>query len=211
VVTAIAAQQRGTIVIAGSANHAGTTPMNMRSDALVAAAQAVLAIRDLAIEGIADVATAGRIEVFPNVANVVAGDTRLSFDIRSGDPTQIRAATETLRMTLAEIEVDTRTRIAVEFQPLTAAAPTDPKLRELIGRAAAGRGLQTMDMVSGAGHDCAHLSGLGPIAMIFVPSIAGVSHHPSESTDPTDLIAGATVLLDTVVAADRDLETPKKA
>ena len=208
VVTAIAAQQRGTIVITGSANHAGTTPMDMRSDALVAAAQAVLAIRELAIAGITDVATAGRIQVSPNVANVVPGETRLSFDIRSGDGGRIRSAVAALTSALEKIEVDTRTRIAVEFQALTAAAPTDLRLRDLIRRAAAERGLKAMEMVSGAGHDCAHLIGLGPIAMIFVPSVGGVSHHPSESTDPADLRAGASVLLDTLVAVDGDPDEP---
>ncbi len=103
-----------------------------------------------------------------------------------------------------------RTRIAVEFQALTAAAPTDLRLRRLIRRAAIERGLKAVEMVSGAGHDCAHLSGLGPIAMIFVPSIGGVSHQPSESTEPADLVAGASVLLDTVVAADRYPEKPRR-
>jgi allantoate deiminase len=211
VVTAIAAQQRGTIVITGSANHAGTTPMDMRSDALVAAAQAVLAVRDLAREGITDVATAGRIEVSPNVVNVVPGQTRLSFDIRSGDSRRIRAAMEALTSVLVEIETDTRTTIAVEFQAVTAAAPTDLRLRGLIMGAAAQRGLKVMEMVSGAGHDCAHLSGLGPIAMIFVPSVGGVSHHRSEATDPIDLVAGASVLLDALVAADRDPQESQEA
>jgi hydantoinase/carbamoylase family amidase len=208
VVTAIAAQQRGTIVITGSANHAGTTPMDMRSDALVAAAQAILAIRDLAAGGITDVATAGRIQVFPNVANVVPGETRLSFDIRAGDGGRIRAAVEALALALEGIEGDTRTTIAVEFQALTGAAPTDLRLRGIIGRAAAGRGLRAVEMVSGAGHDCANLRDLGPIAMIFVPSTGGVSHHPSESTDPADLLAGASVLLDTLVAVDADPDEP---
>jgi len=210
VVTAIAAQQRGTIVITGSANHAGTTPMDMRSDALVAAAQAVLAVRELALGGIADVATAGRIQVSPNVSNVVPGDTTLSFDIRSYDGGRIQTALEVLSLALEAIEVDTRTRIEVELQSLTAAAPTDLRLRGMIGRAAAARGLTAVEMVSGAGHDCAHLSRLGPIAMIFVPSIGGVSHHPSESTDPADLIAGASVLLDTLMAADRYPEEPRR-
>jgi hydantoinase/carbamoylase family amidase len=210
VVTAIAAQQRGTIVITGSANHAGTTPMDMRSDALVAAAQAVLAVRDLAIDGIADVATAGRIQVSPNVANVVPGDARLSFDIRSGDGGGIRAAVDALTLALEEIEVDTRTTIAVALQALTPAVPTDLRLRGLIGRAAAKRGLRAVEIVSGAGHDCANLSELGPIAMIFVPSVGGVSHHPSESTEAADLIAGASVLLDTLVAADRYPEKPRR-
>lgn len=204
VVTAIIGQQRGTITITGSANHSGTTPMDMRRDALVAGAKAVLAIQDLAMEGVAEVATAGRIEVCPNVANVIPGRCRLSFDIRAGNARRIRAAVDALTIALGKIGAETDTSLTVKVQPPVAAISTDAGLRKLISRVAADRGLKSMEMVSGAGHDCAHLAGLGPIAMIFVPSIGGVSHHPSESTDQADLVAGGSVLLDTVLAADRD-------
>lgn len=206
VVTAITGQQRGIITITGSANHAGTTPMGMRSDALVAAAESILALRDLALDGPAEVATAGRIEAFPNVGNVIAGRCRLSADIRAGDLRRIEAAVMALTGRLASIGEETGTTIALEVEPPTPPASTDPRLREIIRRSAAGRGLESMEMVSGAGHDCANLGDLGPIAMIFVPSVDGVSHHPSERTEPADLVAGASVLLDTLVAADLHVE-----
>lgn len=205
VVTAITGQQRGTITITGAANHAGTTPMDMRHDALVAAARAVLAIRSLAVDGLTEVATAGRLDVSPNAANVVPGRCQLSFDIRSPDAARIGRAVEVLGANLDRIAAETRTSITVDAQPPTAPAPTDAGLRTLIARAAAARGLPSTEMTSGAGHDCANLARLGPIAMIFVPSIAGVSHHPGEATDPAHLVAGAEVLLDTLLALDRQL------
>ena len=204
VVTAITGQQRGTITVTGAANHAGTTPMDLRHDALVAAARAVLAIRALALDGMVEVATAGQLDVWPNAVNVVPGRCQLSFDIRSPDAGRIEAAGRALREELERIAAETQTSITVDALDPTTPTPTDPWLRRLIGRAAADRGLPSMEMVSGAGHDSAHMAALGPMAMIFVPSTGGISHHPSEATDPAHLVAGTEVLLDTLVAADRD-------
>jgi hydantoinase/carbamoylase family amidase len=209
VVTAITGQQRGWITVAGSANHAGTTPMDMRRDALVAAAEAVLTVRDLALERITEVATVGRLEVAPNVGNVVPGSARLTFDIRSAERSRLDAAVKALETALAAIAEQTGTTITVELQPTTDPAPTDPALRGLITRIAGQRGLTSTEMLSGAGHDSAHLAALGPMAMIFVPSVGGVSHHPAETTTPDDLVAGASVLLDTILALDAlDDRTP---
>ncbi len=208
VVTGIAGQQRGVITITGLANHAGTTPMAMRSDALLAAAEAILALRDLAVAGTADVATAGRIEAYPNVANVVPGRCRLTLDIRAADLTRLQTAVGVMSARLTQIGEATRTTISVALEPLLPPTPTDARLQEMIGQSAGAHGLEWMEMVSGAGHDCANLSGLGPIAMIFVPSVGGVSHHPSEFTEPAHLVAGASVLLDVLVAADHQLKEP---
>lgn len=205
VVTAITGQQRGFVQITGVANHAGTTPMNHRADALVAAAEAILALRHVAVTGPADVATAGRIDAFPSVANVIAGRCRLSLDIRADDLRRIEAAVDDYSARLEVIAGETGTTITVELEPPSAPTVTDPLLRRIIRGAAAARGFGSVEMVSGAGHDCANLSGLGPIAMIFVPSVGGVSHHPSERTELDDLVAGAAVLLDTLLAADRQL------
>lgn len=207
VVTAITGQQRGTITITGASNHAGTTPMGMRRDALVAAAQAVLAIRDLALSGAVDVATAGRIEVSPNAPNVIPGQCRLTFDLRSGDTSRIRAALQALGGRLDRIGADTATAVEIETGPMIAAAATDSHLRSVIGDVATDLGLRHIELVSGAGHDCAHLAALGPIAMIFVPSVAGISHHRAEKTRPADLVDGTSVLLGALLAADQKAPT----
>lgn len=205
VVTAITGQQRGRVSITGAANHAGTTPMDNRSDSLVAAAEAILALRQVAVSGPAHVATVGRIDAFPNVANVIAGRCWLSVDIRADDLRRIEAAVADYSARLEAIAERTGTTISVEFDPPSAPTLTDPGLRRIIGGAAAAHGFDSTEIVSGAGHDCANLSTLGPIAMIFVPSVGGVSHHPSEWTEPDDLVAGAAVLLNTLVVADRQL------
>jgi hydantoinase/carbamoylase family amidase len=203
VVTQITGTQRGTIRIVGLANHAGTTPLDARRDALVAAAQVILAVREIAASGPAEVATVGRVEVHPNVVNVIPGCCLLSVDLRAGHPVDIAAAVDVLRLALRAVASQTGTDISLELASLVPPVATDEGLRDVIRHAAAKRGLPAMEMVSGAGHDCAHLAGLGPVGLIFVPSRAGISHHPSEWTDPDHLVAGASVLLDTILAADR--------
>lgn len=206
VVTAISAQQRGTITVGGETNHAGTTPMSMRRDALVAAARVVLAVEDLAISGPADVATVGRLRVDPGVANVIAGGCELSFDLRSVDGGGTDEAMARLRESLAAIEKKTGCSLTVHALPPTLAVSTDETLRQIITRAAGSLGLDSRLLPSGAGHDCAQLARLGPVAMIFVPSTSGISHNPAESTPDGALVDGASVLLETIVSADRTLD-----
>ena len=206
VVTAIAAQQRGSIVITGQANHAGTTPMVARRDALVAAARTVLAVQEVALAGPAEVATVGRIQIHPGAVNVVAGQAELSFDIRAVTESQAADALSQLHQMVSAIERDSGCAIDLKPLPPTRGVATDPVLRRLIADAAQALGLPILALASSAGHDYAILTGLGPIAMIFVPSAGGISHSPAESTPDGDLIAGATVLLDTMLRADIALD-----
>lgn len=205
VVTAIVAQRRGVIRVHGQANHAGTTPMHLRSDAMVAAARAVLAIRRLGF-GPASAATVGRLEVRPGVANVIPGEAELSFDVRAADDGRCDAAIEELHRALGTIGTVTNTTIESEVLTATPAVRTDDRLRDLIARTSRDRGLPWVELPSGAGHDCGHLARLGPVAMIFVPSTDGVSHHRSETSPPDALVAGAAVLLDVLVGADEVLD-----
>ena len=200
VVTAITGQQRGVITVTGSANHAGTTPMAMRRDALVAAAQLVLAVRALAGPAGVEVATVGRLQVEPGVGNVIPGKAELTFDLRSVDDSRLPAGLASLRGRAVEIAGSTGTEIDVSASEPTPAVATDAALREVIEKAAADLGLQSARLSSGAGHDGAVLAGLAPVAMIFVPSRDGVSHHHRETTDDPDLVAGAQVLLRAVMA-----------
>ncbi|HWG73799.1 MAG TPA: M20 family metallo-hydrolase [Acidimicrobiales bacterium] len=210
-VTGITGQRRGGVRVTGQANHAGTTPMAARRDALAAAARTVISIQALATEGPADVATVGRLAVQPGVANVVPGEVVLSFDIRSIDETSGDSATEMLQKHLVEIAEATGTTIDLDISPPTRAVLTDPQLRSLVVGSAYRRGLGCIEIASGAGHDAAHLARLGPMAMIFVPSIDGVSHNPAEATAPQALIDGAQVLLDVIVGADKTVGEPMSA
>lgn len=206
VVTAVTGQQRGSIVVTGAANHAGTTPMLLRRDALVAAADLIHAICRLAGEGRCDVATVGRLEVEPGVANVVPGRVEMTFDLRSGDNSRLEAALAGLEQACAEVREARRVEVDVVAQARTDAIPMDPVLQDLIEESASALGLPSRRLQSGAGHDCAILAGLGPVALIFVPSIGGVSHHSSESTPDASLVDGARVLLRTVVEADGGID-----
>ncbi len=202
VVTAITSQHWGTISVVGEANHAGTTPMAVRRDALAAGARVVLAVQELATKGPADVATVGRIAVSPGATNVVAGSCELSFDVRAVDDAKAAAAMDQFDKRLADIARETGCVLRVNPLPVKPAAATDETLRAAIADVARARGLGTTTLASGAGHDCANLVGLGPVGMIFVPSTRGISHNPAESTPDEALVDGVAVLLDTLLRID---------
>lgn len=205
VVTAVTGQQRGTIDVLGRANHAGTTPMAARHDALVAAADLVLAVRDLAGTRGCDVATVGRLEVEPGVGNVIPGRVAMSFDLRSTAAGRMDAAVEELRRRAEDIGGSRGVEVEVTPFAPTRPVPAHPAVHDAVERAAHGLGLETLAMPSGAGHDCAILGTCMPVGMIFVPSTGGVSHHGSESTPDHQLVDGARVLLRTLSDLDRVL------
>ena len=202
VVTAVTGQQRGTVVITGRTNHAGTTPMAMRRDALVPAAELVMEVEKLAGPGGCEVATVGRLVLDPGAPNVVPGRVEMSFDLRSVDDRLVLGALAKLRLAAADIARARGVEIAVVAQPATPAVVMDSFVRNTIEAAASAHGLSTRPIPSGAGHDCAIMSALGPVGMIFVPSMEGVSHHESEATPDDALVKGAALLLDTLVALD---------
>ena len=193
------------VTIDGSANHAGTTPMDRRTDALVTAAELVLEINRIARETPGrQVATVGRIRAEPGAPNVIPGRAVMSLEIRDLDAAKIRSVfrdIEAVAQRLAE-----RRRTPVRFEPIDVAsepAPTDPRMRRLIASAARQLGLSVELMPSGAGHDAQDMTRIAPTGMIFVPSVDGVSHSPAEFTKPEHMANGATVLLHTVLAIDR--------
>lgn len=201
-VSAITGQQRGNIVVTGRTNHAGTTPMDMRRDALTAAAELVLRVEALAGPDGCDVATVGRLDVHPGAGNVVPGRAAMSFDLRSVDDQRMAVAVERLRQAAAEVARARRVEVEVVPQPPVPAVAMDRRVRDAVAQAAVAAGLGCRALPSGAGHDCAILAGLGPTGMIFVPSVGGVSHHFSESTPDDALVRGAQVLLRTIQALD---------
>ena len=192
--------------ITGAANHAGTTPMHMRRDAGLAAARIVAFAHELARRSNGSlVATAGSIEVSPNVINVIPGQARLTIDLRDSSEERLRAAEAALARFVEDSAAEQGVAISAErlarFEPVA----FDAGLVEMIEQAAHARGLPCRRMISGAGHDAQMIARVAPAAMIFVPSVGGVSHNPREFTAPEDVANGAAILLDAAMAlAARD-------
>ncbi len=187
------------VMIEGDANHAGTTPISMRRDAGLAAARVITFLRERAIaSNTPTVATVGCMEFEPNAINVIPSKATFTVDLRDPDEERLLAEEAALADYLERIADEEQVAISVErlarFQPVT----FDDGIVAEIEAAAAGRGLRSRRMTSGAGHDAQMIARIAPAAMIFVPSIGGISHNPKEHTPDEDLIAGANVLLDVV-------------
>src|ERR1700736_1780154 len=187
VVESIAGQTRGEFTFLGSANHAGTTPMNLRHDAMSAAAEWILEVERVAKREKGLVATVGRIAATPNAPNVVAGQVRLSLDVRHKS-NDVRARAAEFLAVQAE-EIAHRRGLKVERKVLLnqPAVSMDPFLMDQIEQAAGKAGCKKHRMVSGAGHDAMILADKIPTAMIFLRTPGGVSHHPSESVSVEDV------------------------
>ncbi|MDH2427993.1 M20 family metallo-hydrolase [Sphaerisporangium sp. TRM90804] len=204
VVEGITGRLTAEVVVRGEHNHGGTTPMDARRDALVAAAQVVLAVQDMATRGgLVRVATVGECSVRPGAWNVIPGEVRLVVDLRDVSAQAIRAGLLKLRLDARRISDRTATSITVTPQQLVVPAMCDERLRGLVEDAAVDLGLGYRSMPSGAGHDAQWIARIAPMGMIFVPSRGGVSHAPHEWTDPSDLVNGANVLLNCTLAGDR--------
>jgi N-carbamoyl-L-amino-acid hydrolase len=192
------------VTVTGFANHAGTTPMAERHNALVAAAELVLAVdRIVKSHPGRQVGTVGRLAVQPGARNVIPGEVTLSIEIRDLSMpkldqlwTEIKAAGDRIMHQRAT------TWTAVE-RPVNVAALSDPAVRAAIDRSAKSLGLSTRLMPSGAGHDAQDLAKIGPMGMIFVPSVGGISHSPKEFTKPECVTNGANVLLQTILRLDQ--------
>jgi len=193
------------VIVTGAANHAGTTPMDRRRDALVAASELVLAVNRI-VSGSpgAQVGTVGRVEAFPGAPNVVPGRVEASLEIRDLSNDRILEFFGRIEAEAARIAERSGTEIRFRKTPIhEIAAETDPRLRDIIAAAAEARGYSIRRMPSGAGHDAQAVAHVAPIGMIFVPSRGGISHAPDEFTAAEDLARGATVLFDTIRALDR--------
>jgi N-carbamoyl-L-amino-acid hydrolase len=204
VVEGIVAISRFKATIVGAANHAGTTPMADRQDALAAAAELVLAVRDevTRLPG-RQVGTVGRLDVAPNAANVIPGRVEASIELRDLSPEKLHALAEAIRRRAPEIAGRTRTSIAIDPVGGYAGAPATPAVMAAVERAADALALPHVRLPSGAGHDAQMMAQLGPMGMIFVPSVGGVSHSPKELTSWEDCARGADVLLGSVLDTDR--------
>ena len=203
VVEGIVGIRRWGVTVTGMQNHAGTTPMPQRRDALVAAADLILAVNEVAntMPG-RQVATVGRIEAVPGAPNVVPGVVRATIEIRDLEMDKISLIFAEIERRARAIETAREVTIALEPFYESLAAPTDPRFRDMVEASAAALGYSHTRMPSGAGHDAQSMAELGPVGMIFVPSRDGISHSPDEYTAPDDITRGANVLLGSVLALD---------
>ena len=185
------------ITITGQSNHAGTTPMDHRHDPSFAAASITTFVRALATElGPPQVATVGRVELHPNLVNVVPARATLTVDLRNTDDGILQHAEARLAAHCEELAaaegVTIERKTLARFEPVA----FDPEMVDRVERVAVANGHRVRRMPSGAGHDAQMLARVCPTSMIFTPSIGGISHNPAERTHPADLEAGANVLLD---------------
>ncbi|TFU06629.1 Zn-dependent hydrolase [Polymorphobacter arshaanensis] len=203
VVDGIVAIDRYDVEIKGFANHAGTTPMAGRHNALIAASQLVLAVDTVVkTEPGRQVGTVGQLAVFPNAPNVIPGRVTLTVELRDLSEAKVAALGQAVQARAREIATATGTEIVFHPTEQVRAALANPAVQAKIEAAAKQLGLAYMHLPSGAGHDAQLLAFLGPMGMIFVPSVAGISHSPKELTAWSDCANGANVLLQTLLAVD---------
>ncbi len=204
--TGIAGISRTTITFQGRSNHGGTTPMEMRQDALWGASALVLEVRRLALasDGRA-VATVGRLEVEPGGTNVIPGVARMRVEMRSGEESRLAALRGAVEDAARRCAHEHSLRVTFDIWDHMPATPLDAALQAHVLASAHARGLKAVSMPSWAGHDAKILAPHLPAAMIFVPSHGGISHSPDEYTSPEQCASGAQLLLDTIRRADAHL------
>jgi len=192
------------VTVEGFANHAGTTAMNNRQDALLAAARFIEAVNRVvtSIPG-RQVGTVGRIKAFPGAPNVIPGKVVLTLELRDLDAAKIQMLYQKIRTDADQIAKSGRVTFDFKEINVNIPAPTDARIRQLISDSAKELRLTTRLMPSGAGHDAQDMARLAPVGMIFVPSIGGISHSPREFSRPEDIANGANVLLHTLLKLDR--------
>jgi len=191
------------VTAAGFANHAGTTAMSDRRDSLLATARYVdMVNRIITSTPGRQVGTVGRVQAFPGAPNVIPGKVVFTLEIRDLEQTKVDALSTKVR---AEGEAIGRaTGCTFSYSSLHQSRPAicDERVKQTIEASARSLGLTTRHLPSGAGHDAQHLARLCPSGMIFVPSVGGISHAPTEFTKPQDIVNGANVLLQTILALD---------
>lgn len=183
------------ITIEGAANHAGTTPTRMRKDAGLAAAKVNVFARELVTKS-GGVATVGTIAFEPGAVNVIPSRVVFTLDLRNPDKAKLDSDDAAIGAYLKELEKSDGVRITSEHMTCFDPVPFDDGICRIIEKSAQNRGLSVRRMVSGAGQDAQMLARICPTAMIFVPSVNGISHNPRELTHDEDVINGANVLLD---------------
>jgi len=192
------------VEIRGFANHAGTTPMPERHNALLAAAKLIELVQEVVTRDPGrQVGNVGHLEVFPNARNVVPGLVKHTIELRDLSADKIAVMGAEIQRRSQDIARQTATEISIRQTEHDPPAIATPVVQRQIEEAAASLGLKTMRLPSGAGHDAQNMAKLSPMGMIFVPSVAGISHSPKELTRWPDCANGANVLLQTILQVDR--------
>ncbi len=203
VVTGITGRAVFEVEIEGKANHAGTTPMSTRRDALVSASKLVLAIQKMAAEQeICRVSTVGSIKAVPNAVNVIPGSASIGLEFRDTDMEALAAAEQELHRITDRAASDDIVEIEVIRHRFTTSVPITPEMQALVAEATENCGFEWESLPSGAGHDAQAVANIAPVAMIFVPSVDGISHSKEEYSTPQDCANGAQVLLELLLLAD---------
>jgi allantoate deiminase len=199
VVTAIAGQTRARLRFIGRAGHAGTTPMNLRQDALCAAAEFVLAVETLARTTAGLLATVGEISALPGAGNVIPGEVRLHLDLRHAQNSIRQSAHLSLKKIAAKIAARRKIHLIAEVTQETSSVDCSETLSALLARAVRRRRQKILHLPSGAGHDAAIMSRITPAAMLFVRCRGGLSHHPAESVKTKDIRVAFDVICDFIL------------
>ncbi len=192
------------VTIEGAANHAGTTPMDLRQDALLAASHLIIAVNEVVkrIPG-RQVGTVGRIQAEPGAPNVIPGKVRMSLELRDLSSEKIQELFQQIQDEAKKIGEKTGTRISfAAIDAMAKPALTNSTIQDLLEESARELSLSSLRMPSGAGHDAQEIARIAPIGMIFVPSVGGISHSPREYTRSSDIENGANVLLHTILKID---------
>jgi N-carbamoyl-L-amino-acid hydrolase len=206
VVEGIVGIKQWEVVFEGFANHAGTTPMDRRQDALISAAKYIQMVNQVVrADPGRQVGTVGRIQAFPGAPNVIPGRVEATLELRDLDDRKVDRLAERVMAEARKIAAADGTTVSFRLLHANIAAPTDQRVRTPIAETARGMGLGSKLMPSGAGHDAQAMAQIAPVGMIFIPSVGGISHSPKEFSKPEDIANGANVLLGTILRLDRML------
>jgi beta-ureidopropionase / N-carbamoyl-L-amino-acid hydrolase len=203
IVEGIVSLRRCHITVVGRPNHAGTTPMHLRQDAMVAASQVVIALNDIAVNTPGQqVATIGAFNISPNAANIIPGQVEMEADIRDLSEPHIEHLTEQFQNKIAAIASATKTKITLTHGMRVEPTLASPAIQRAIAQACESMRLSHCHMPSRAIHDAQEVGRFTSTGMIFIPSIAGVSHAEDEYSSPEQCTQGATILLQTLLRLD---------
>ena len=192
----------------GFANHAGTTPMNMRKDPILPAAKLILAVNEIvnSFEG-AQVATVGKVDVFPGAGNVIPGEVKVNVEIRDLSSEKIHMVYQKIEERAKKLAAESNTELSINhIEVASKPALANPEIQKIIENSAKSLGLSSTYLPSGAGHDAQEMARFAPIGMIFIPSKDGISHSPQEFSTPEDIANGANVLLQSILSIDKQLK-----
>lgn len=192
------------VTVIGRESHAGSTPMRLRKDALLASARMIEAVRQVALEyAPLAVSTVGLLEVSPNSRNVIPGSVFFTVDLRHPEDSVLREMGREFEQAMEKVASDSDVTVALENNWATPSVKFDVGCINNVREAAQCLGYSHRDIISGAGHDAIYIARVAPTAMIFIPCAGGISHNETEKTEPEQVAAGANVLLQAVLGRDR--------